>query len=139
TPQMEVLHKLQELRHSFFAYVVTFLLAGIFWFLHHLTFHFIRYVNRALCWLNLLFLLFVSLLPFSTAMLSRFMGKPVGLIFYFGNQLLVSLFLFFQWTYARRRHLVQAETDTDSLNQLTLHISLFPIGCVLSIVLSLVA
>src|SRR5580693_8694231 len=61
----EMLQQLLALGPEFATYVVTFLIAGGFWFLHHLTFHFIRHVNAFLVWVNLLYLMFVSLLPFS--------------------------------------------------------------------------
>src|ERR1035438_8076871 len=64
-----MLMQLLALAPQFLTYVVTFLIAGGFWFLHHLTFHFIRHVNGVLVWINLLFLMFVALLPFSAGLM----------------------------------------------------------------------
>jgi uncharacterized membrane protein len=49
----EMLRQLLALGPQFATYFVTFLIAGGFWFLHHLTFHFIRHANSVLVWLNL--------------------------------------------------------------------------------------
>ena len=59
----QMLQQLLALGPAFATYVVTFLIAGGFWFLHHLTFHFIRHVNGFLVWINLIFLMLVALLP----------------------------------------------------------------------------
>jgi uncharacterized membrane protein len=59
----------EMLRQLAALHVATFLVAGGFWFLHHLTFHFIRHVNGFLVWVNLIFLMFVSLLPFSAGLM----------------------------------------------------------------------
>ena len=68
-------------------YVVTFLIAGGFWFLHQFTFHFIRHVDAFLVWVNLIFLMLVSLLPFSAGLMGHLLVHPISQLFYFGNQL----------------------------------------------------
>ena len=45
-------------------YAVGFSLIGTFWVQQNVVFHYIRYGNRTLIWLNFLFLFFVSLIPF---------------------------------------------------------------------------
>lgn len=99
----EMLRQLLELQPQFVSYVVTFLIAGGFWFLHHLTFHFIRHVNTFLVWVNLLFLMFVSLLPFSAGLLGHLLVHPVSQVFYIGNQLTIALLLNVHWQYALRK------------------------------------
>jgi len=51
----QMLQQLFKFAAVFVTYVVTFLIAGGFWFLHHLTFHFIRHVDSFLVWVNLMF------------------------------------------------------------------------------------
>jgi len=126
--QAEILHKLREMWPAFFSYVVTFIIASSIWLLHHLTFHFIRHTTRALCWINLMFLMFVSLLPFSTAMMGHFLNRPVGMFFYFGNQTLVTLGLFAHWQYALRHDLVNVDVDARSVKRLGVRIAMLPAG-----------
>jgi uncharacterized membrane protein len=65
-----VWRQLFELTGRFSTYALSFIVLGIFWIGHHSLFHFVRRVSRDMLWLNLLFLLFITLLPFSTNLLS---------------------------------------------------------------------
>jgi uncharacterized membrane protein len=117
----QMLQQLLALGPQFATYVITFLIAGGFWFLHHLTFHFIRYANGALVWLNLLFLMFVSLLPFSAGLMAHLFIHPVSQVFYFGNQLAIAVLLSAHWLYARHAGLVAGENgDARRIGRLTL-------------------
>ncbi len=53
-----------------FGYLLTFVVSGTYWLSHHRNFDHIDGYDRGLLGYNLLFLLFVGLLPFSTAALS---------------------------------------------------------------------
>ncbi len=110
----QMLRELLNLEPAFMTYVVTFLIAGGFWFLHHLTFHFIRHVDSFLVWVNLIFLMLVALLPFSAGLMSHFAVHPVSQLFYFGNQLAIALLLNLHWEYAKRRKLLIDTEEADS-------------------------
>jgi uncharacterized membrane protein len=112
----EMLEALIELRWEFATYVITFLIAGAFWYLHHLTFHFIKHVDGVLVWINLMFLMFIALLPFSAGLMEHLYVHPVSQFFYFGNQLAIALLLNVHWQYAKWRHLtVEGDPDEDRL------------------------
>jgi uncharacterized membrane protein len=119
----EMLRQLLDLRPQFMAYVITFLIAGGFWFLHHLTFHFIRNVTAFLVWVNLLFLMFVSLLPFSAGLMGHLFMHPVSQFFYFGNQLAIALLLNLHWQYARRKNLI-VDTEASEADHLSLRVGM---------------
>jgi uncharacterized membrane protein len=131
----DMLDQLLALGPAFATYVVTFLIAGGFWFRHHLTFHFIRQVNGVLLWVNLLFLMFVSLLPFSAGLMSHLLVHPVSQFFYIGNQLAIALLLNVHWFYAKRRDLVDGP-DTRQISRLTLRISMTAAVFVLSLIVA---
>jgi uncharacterized membrane protein len=57
---------------SYAAYVVSFATIGIIWVNHHALFVHVRRVDRTLLFLNLLLLMVVSLIPFPTAIVGRF-------------------------------------------------------------------
>lgn len=61
----EVWRQFLELTGRFSTYTLSFIVLGTFWIGNHLLFHFVRKVNRDPLWLNLLFLMFITLLPFS--------------------------------------------------------------------------
>src|SRR6516162_2111079 len=58
----EAWHAIATLAPLLFSFFISFILTGSFWFMHHVTFHSLKYVTRALVFINLAFLMFVSLL-----------------------------------------------------------------------------
>ena len=44
---------------KFLAYVLSFLIAGIYWLVHHVIFDAIKYYNSTLAWINIVFLLVI--------------------------------------------------------------------------------
>ena len=69
-------HQLWEQRWSFGAYLLSFFVIGIIWVNHHVLLKSIALVDRTLLFLNLVLLLFVVLIPFSTATAAQYL--PVG-------------------------------------------------------------
>jgi uncharacterized membrane protein len=99
----EVWRQLLELTGRFSTYALSFIVLGTFWIGHHSLFHFVRKVNRGLLWLNLVFLLFITLLPFSTNLLSAHTHLQIPIVVYGINLLLISLISLLQIRYLARR------------------------------------
>ncbi len=116
----ELLGELRHLGPTVFAYFVTFALAGSYWFLHHLSMHFIKQANQKMAFLNLGFLCFVSLFPFSAALLGHYVSSPVAQAIYFLNQFCAIFFLLWNWYYARSAGLL-AEIDAADAHRLATH------------------
>jgi uncharacterized membrane protein len=95
----EVWHQLLELTGRFLTYTLSFVVLGIFWIGHHSLFHFVRKVSRGMLWLNLLFLLFITLVPFSTNLLSAHTHLQIPIVVYGINMLLLSLTSLWQLSY----------------------------------------
>ncbi|HLZ31182.1 MAG TPA: TMEM175 family protein [Chloroflexota bacterium] len=57
---------------AYLAYVTSFATIGIIWVNHHTLFAHVRQVDRQLLFLNLLLLMTVSVIPFPTALLGRY-------------------------------------------------------------------
>jgi len=110
----DMLNELIGMAPAFIGYVLTFLIAGGFWFLHQLTFHFIRQVDSFLVWVNLMLLMLVSLLPFSAGLLSHLFIHPVSQLFYFGNQLAIACLLNIHWQYAKRKALLAGAKPSET-------------------------
>lgn len=62
--QAELPSRVLELWPKFFSYVLSFLVIGTYWLAHHGTYRYIESYDRGLMWLNLLFLLSISFVPF---------------------------------------------------------------------------
>jgi uncharacterized membrane protein len=71
-------HQLWEHRWSFAAYLISFFVIGIIWVNHHVLIKSIAVVDRTLLFLNLVLLLFVVLIPFSTATVAQYLPVPNG-------------------------------------------------------------
>ena len=69
-------HQLWLHRWSFAAYLLSFFVIGIIWVNHHVLIRSIAMVNRTLLFLNLVLLLFVVLIPFSTATVAQYLPVP---------------------------------------------------------------
>jgi len=98
----EAWRQLVELKSRFSTYVLSFIVLGTFWIGHHWLFHFVRRVNRGLLWVNLLFLLFITLLPFSTNLVSGHIPLHIPVAVYGANLLLPWLTFLLQLRYLAR-------------------------------------
>jgi adenylate cyclase len=84
--------------------VASFVLLGIVWVAHHLQSHYLRESDRLYAWMNLLFLLTVAFLPFSTALLGSYIQDQVAIVLYGLNLIALALSLYLQWWYATAGH-----------------------------------
>lgn len=75
-------HALQELLPSFFGFALSFLVIGRFWITHHNVFTLIDHYDGRLAWPNLLLLMSIALMPFSTAFMAANLGLFVPALFY---------------------------------------------------------
>ncbi len=67
-------YQLEEQWPGFVAYVISFFTIGIIWVNHHALVSNIRIVSRPLMYLNLVLLLFVVLLPFTTGTVANYLS-----------------------------------------------------------------
>jgi len=103
-----VVHGLLEMWPKFLIYGLSFLILGIFWLIHHSVFIWIKHYNDTLIWLNILFLLFVALIPFSTALFGEYGAMQVTALVYGCNMLLIFCSGWAIWAYVTgKRRLVE--------------------------------
>jgi uncharacterized membrane protein len=91
---------LLELAPNFVSYVISFVILGVYWVGHHNQFFWIKRSNRTLLWINIFFLMFVSLIPFSAGLLSRYGSEALTIIIYDFNLIICGLMLYVHWHYA---------------------------------------
>lgn len=92
-------------------YIVSFFVLGIFWTLHNYQFRFVQRVDRGLLWINLLFLFFTTLVPFTTSLAASHQHLQLPLVLYAINLLMLFLTLAL---HLERLHRV-ADLATDEL------------------------
>ena len=84
---------------KFFSYVLSFLVIGTYWIAHHQTFRYVRSYDRVLLWLNLVFLLSISFIPFPTDLLGEYGELRFSVIFYAASLGTARLLLAVVWWY----------------------------------------
>ena len=98
-------HHLGQQWRNYAAYVVSFLTIGIIWINHHAMLQRLVSVDHAILVLNLLLLLTIGVLPFSTALMAEYLnashGQNFAAVVYGGSFLLMSLAFF-----AMQRHVL---------------------------------
>lgn len=93
-------HKLfLSLGDDFIVYVMSFLILGIFWLEHHWQFNFLKYINRRLVFINIIWLMFICLIPFSTMLLGNHYNFLAPVLVFEFNILIVALILGIHWCY----------------------------------------
>ena len=91
------------MRPSFVGFTIAFIVAAMQWVGHRDLFTLIRYTDRGIIWLNLLTLFAVCLLPFGSALLSRYHQDPLALRMFGLILIATSLSRTIIWVYATRR------------------------------------
>ena len=90
---------LVQLSPSLFAFGLSFIVLGIFWFAHRLEYVFIGASNRKFIWLNMLFYLSICVFPFSAAMLGHYHANQLVEIMYGLNLIVAVEFIHWSWNY----------------------------------------
>ena len=106
---------LREIRPSFVAFLISFVVTAISWAGHRDLFSLIRRTDRTLVWLNILYLLPLSILPFGASLISRYEKDSVALRLYGLILLVIALTRLAIWWYATgRRDLLHTAIDAQS-------------------------
>jgi uncharacterized membrane protein len=91
---------------SFFGYTLSFVTIGIMWMNHHSLFKDIERTDHFLLVFNLLLLMSISFVPFSTAVLAEYLQdedrRTVATLFYGSSFVLTAIFFDALWLYASR-------------------------------------
>jgi uncharacterized membrane protein len=92
---------------AYLSYLVSFLIVGQVWLTHHNMWRYIERVDQVLLSLNLLLLLFVAVIPFTTSLLAEYLlGSPfeqrLTAALYVGAVLGEALFFNLAWWWAAR-------------------------------------
>ncbi|HYG96012.1 MAG TPA: TMEM175 family protein [Solirubrobacterales bacterium] len=105
-------------RDTFFAYAISFAVIGRFWLVHHRFFSEVEAFDGRLIGLNLLYLGWVVLIPFSSEMLGEYGGKTPAVVLYSVNLAVVVLLGLLMGADARRRGLVKTDERSHRENQI---------------------
>jgi uncharacterized membrane protein len=132
-----LLKRLLSLEHTFVIYLISFIVLGMFWVGHHAHFHYIRFVDHTLLWINLLFLFGITAVPFATDLLGDFHHLRLPYILYSAIIICIAFLLLLNILYLRRRpELASPELDHDIARRIAIRAALFAPVPLLSVVVA---
>jgi uncharacterized membrane protein len=109
----ELPSRILDLEPKFLSYVISFLVIAIYWQAHHKVFRPIRSYDSTLLWLNVLFLMAISFLPFPTSLLGEYGEEQLSVVIYAATAALASLLLVSISWYATSEHRLVAPDSVD--------------------------
>jgi TMEM175 potassium channel family protein len=99
-PVERLLGSLRQLAPKVLVYVISFINLGVLWIGQHNQYHFIARTDRWFLWINISYLLLISFMPLSTALLGNYPLERIALLVYGANLLVATLVLALHWHYA---------------------------------------
>src|SRR6266571_979501 len=130
--------RIETLADGVFAIAMTLL--GFYWVAHHAQFRVIHNADRTLLWINILFLMLVAFVPFSTSLMSRYWTAPVAVQVYGLVLILIGGAGYLHWWYATSgRRLVPASTPDSLIRAAKRRIVIAPVVCTIAIAFSFVS
>ena len=140
TAASELPDALVELWPNAFSFLVSFWLIGFYWLAHHRIFHHIRAYDRRLLLINLLFLMWIVLLPFSSSLIGEYENLQLPVIVYALHNILAGLTLSWLWRHASKDgRLVKTALDPRTVRYNNLRALFLPTVFVLSIGMSFIS
>lgn len=123
-----------KLLPNFISLVVSFVLLGVFWKIHHRIFKQINKMNGTLLWINLIWLLFIVLVPFSASLTGDYGQVTISNVIFNINMLGVAVLLYLNWHYADHKNFIHEKipdhqiTFTKVLNLTFIVVAIIAIG-----------
>jgi uncharacterized membrane protein len=102
--QSDLLHKLDDIYPQFEDYIISFAVIAMFWISYHQVFNHIKGSHISMVYLNLLFLLLITLLSLATSFVTNYASYQIPYIIYCILVIMTSSLLMLIWWYATRDH-----------------------------------
>ena len=100
--QSELLQRLDDSYPQLEDYIISFAVIAIFWISYHQVFNHIRGSHISMVYLNLLFLLFITLLSLTTSFVTNYASYQIPYIIYCTVVIMTSSLLVLIWWYATK-------------------------------------
>ncbi|MGI4021054.1 MAG: TMEM175 family protein [Janthinobacterium lividum] len=93
----------------------SFLVIGVFWVAHHRIFSFAKVVDTPLVWLNIIYLMFIALIPFPASILADNFFLTTTILLYTGTLFIISVLNFIILQYILNNDDVKHEALTEEV------------------------
>ena len=115
-PNAELREMIMHEWRRFMNYAIAFLLLASFWMNHSKEFHMIKATEHSHTWINIFFLMFVALVPFTTGLVGDYGEDSVAWTVFGANMFILGSLLYFNWWYAsRNRMLIHADVKDEHI------------------------
>ena len=136
--QSELLDKLYDLYPQFESYIISFAVIAIFWVSYHQVFNHIKGSHITMVYLNLLFLLLITLLSLSTSLVINYGTYQIPHIIYCSLVIMTSLLLALIWWYATKNKYLDKNLHSFFIKGVMANLMSIPIIFTISIIISFV-
>ncbi|MGZ5470116.1 MAG: TMEM175 family protein [Nitrososphaeraceae archaeon] len=137
--QSELLDKLYGLSPQFESYIISFAVIAIFWVSYHQVFNHIKGSHIIMVYLNLLFLLLITLLSLSTSLVINYGGYHIPYIIYSFMVILTSSLLAMIWWHATKdKLLIDKNLRSLYIKGVMINLISIPLVFTISIIISFV-
>lgn len=137
--QAELVDKLYGLFPQFESYIISFAVIAIFWVSYHQVFNHIKGSHIIMVYLNLLFLLLITLLSLSTSLVINYGGYHIPYIIYSFMVILTSSLLAMIWWHATKdKLLIDKNLHSLYIKSVMINLISIPLVFTISIIISFV-
>jgi uncharacterized membrane protein len=137
--QSELLDKLYDLYPQVESYIISFAVIAIFWVSYHQVFNHIKGSHITMVYLNLLFLLLITLLSLSTSLVINYGTYQIPYVIYCLIVIMTSLLLSPIWWHAtKNKRLVDKNLHPFFIKGVLVNLMSIPIVFIVSIIISFV-
>ncbi len=123
---------------SLVVYMMSFMTLGIFWVGQQTQLNHLERSDRDLTWIHLAFLFAVTIMPFSTRLLTEFVTYRAALLVYWANIFMLGALLYFAWWRANAAGLVKENVNDEMKSAIRGRIvvaqSLYGLGALIGLV-----
>ncbi|RYY06911.1 MAG: DUF1211 domain-containing protein [Sphingobacteriaceae bacterium] len=110
-------HILKAATPKLLSFGFSFLVIGVFWVAHHRIFSFAKVVDTPLVWLNIVYLMFIALIPFPASILADNFFLTTTILLYTGTLFVISVLNFVILQYILNSDDVKHEALTKEVYQ----------------------
>jgi len=126
---------LVDLWPKMFTYGLSFVLLAVFWRVNHQQFYLIKKSDTPLLWINIIWLMFIALVPFSTSLVGEYGEFEISELFFQINFLLIGILFNLNWRYAASRGILDKSVTPERIERVKRINLVLPIAAVIAIIL----
>jgi len=123
---------------SFYTLVLSFILLALFWNIHHRIFQRITRINDILLWINMIWLLFIVLVPFSASLTGKYGQFTISHVIFNVNMLGISTLLFLNSYFAHRSGSIDEKVEPRDISLIKRDNALFIIISLIALSISFI-